>query len=347
MPPYNCIIIGSGKRVRETALPAFARVENAFRVARVFARTEKTLDANGRAYAVSNLARATAAELADVNFVYVAVGKKSVPEVLQTLLRLGLARATLLVDTPVLLLKDFRYIKLFGDFAGVSVAEDCIALPWYDLIFMIEKRGDIGAIRSVEFDRSAYAYHAFAMAKTVLSAARVSRARRVRIDGGRARRDITFNNGSAAIVREPRDYAAGSFTIRGVKGCITEKDMNEPNAYKIEPVLAGGDCSGFRALDLITHLDDAEIQLMRGGDPGAGVTARMDAMKRVGFLRLLRRIGAGGSAYPLLDGLEDTTVDWFLEKTGHYRSTPITNIRRAPARAFFTIISSLARPKLK
>jgi hypothetical protein len=39
-------------------------------------------------------------------------------------------------------------------------------------------------------------------------------------------------------------------------------------------------------------------------------------MKRVGFLRLLREVAAGRAAWPLVEGLDDTVVDWQLERLG-------------------------------
>jgi hypothetical protein len=50
----------------------------------------------------------------------------------------------------------------------------------------------------------------------------------------------------------------------------------------------------------------------------------MEAMKRVGFLRLLRRLASGKGAYPVEQALEDMVVDYHLERFGRYLATPLT-----------------------
>lgn len=341
MKTLNCIIIGSGKRVRETALPAMLRAGKCWNVRGVYARKEKELNISGSVFSVKSLERAVAADFTDIDIVYMAVGKQAVGPVARRLHELGLSRAKLLIDTPVLLIKHFRHLPLLQQFAQAHVAEDCIALPWYDLAAQIYKNGAIGAIRSVEFDRSAYAYHAMAMAKSVLGATTVLRAKRVRMPGGLARRELQLDANLNATIIEPRDYATGHFTIHGASGTLSD-DPARRAGFFIEPVIENGECAGFRAGDFKVMLDDDERALMAGGGAGAGVTARMEAMKRVGFLRLVRRMANAGGAYELMNGLEDMCVDYFLEKFGRYKSGYFTNVRSAGARRLFTTISRIA-----
>ena len=50
------LVVGAGKRVRETALPAFRRCEDLFEVRHVLARSARTLEAAGRDWEVTPLA---------------------------------------------------------------------------------------------------------------------------------------------------------------------------------------------------------------------------------------------------------------------------------------------------
>jgi len=65
---------------------------------------------------------------------------------------------------------------------------------------------------------------------------------------------------------------------------------------------------------------------------GATVTSCMEAMKRVGFLRLLRALHAGRGAYPVADALDDMVVDYHLEKLGRYAANPFSSARSPLAR---------------
>jgi hypothetical protein len=65
----------------------------------------------------------------------------------------------------------------------------------------------------------------------------------------------------------------------------------------------------------------------------------MEAMKRVGFLRLLRRIARGEGAYPIDSALEDMVVDYWLEKFGRYRATPLTRPDAPLGRALLRLLT--------
>ena len=61
----------------------------------------------------------------------------------------------------------------------------------------------------------------------------------------------------------------------------------------------------------------------------------------VGFLALAARIAAGHGAYPLSDAVEDSVVDYHLEKLGRYRSTPFTRPDAPLARFAFSALTRL------
>ena len=328
-------IVGAGKRVRETALPAFLSLPGEFEVAGVLARGARELDAAGRRFRVRALADLAPGELAAGDLVYVAVGKDAVPLVLGQLVRLDRARLELLIDTPVLRFKHLRHRALLDGWARAGVAEDTARLPWYETA-----RAAAGEVASVVFDRAAYAYHGLAQAKALASASRVLRARRAAMGEGRGRREIELAGprpGSIvrATVLEPRDYALGRLVVAGARATVADRrDAGDPpGSLLLESIVEGGRCVGFRAGDALARLAPEEAELARGDDPRASVTARMESMKRIGFRRLLASIAAGEGAYPLADGLDDMAVDWFLERFGRWKRTALTDVRSGLARA--------------
>jgi hypothetical protein len=117
------VIVGAGKRVREAALPAFARAKG-FELAGIYGRSGREIETAGGRRAVRPLAELGAAEFAGTALVYVAVGKPNVPAVLQSLLRFDLSGTDLLIETPVLLMKHFRHAKLLRRFRKAWAAED-------------------------------------------------------------------------------------------------------------------------------------------------------------------------------------------------------------------------------
>ena len=324
-------IVGAGKRVRETALPAFLSLPQAFEIAGLLARGARDLEAAGRSFRVRPLADLRPAELAAGDLLYVAVGKDAVPAVLGALARFDRPSLELLVDTPVLRFKHLRHLALLEGWARAGVAEDVVHLPWLETA-----RAAAGEIDHVLFDRSAYAYHGIAQAKA-LCGSRILRARRVR-----SRRELELENASV-VVLGPRDYSQGMIGLHGVRASVlADRFDGAERGVLLAPILEGTRCVGFRAGDVETRLAPEEIELARGDPPGATVTARMESMKRIGFRRLLASIAAGEPAYPIEEGLEDMAVDWFLERFGRWRATPLLDPRSGLARSLWSALGRLA-----
>src|SRR5690606_5917861 len=142
--PRRVMVVGMGKRVRDVALPAFARAASCFEIADARARSARPAEAGVPAVrALDDLGRA---DVAAVDLVYVAVSKGAVPTVLGRLARFDRSALDLLIETPVLVTKHFRHARLLQGFRSVSVAEDCAFLPWYDVVRRAAD-GPFGAVR--------------------------------------------------------------------------------------------------------------------------------------------------------------------------------------------------------
>ena len=322
MSKIRTLVFGVGKRVVETALPAFHRADDRFEIAAVFARSARTLTIDGREHRVRAVNELSAADVGNADLIYIAVGKSAVRDVARRLRAFDVSKHSLLIDTPVVTLKQLDVVRDLERFGRTSVAEDCIALPWYDAIAELA-RGALGELRSVRFDRSAYKYHGNAMAKTLLRAGEVVTATVSRVGNG-VERSFAFENGKTAVIVEPRDYAIGHVRCDGAAACVDDVHSDSATTRDgkrrivLSPWLDGERCVGVRAGDVEVRLDAAEASLMSVRPSAASVTARMEDWKRVGFLRLLRRMGRGESAYPLAAGLDDMLVDWNLERFGRY-----------------------------
>jgi hypothetical protein len=337
MEPRGLIIVGCGKRVRETALPALHRLGGRIQVRRILARTAKLLSIENRSYRVEPFERTARGDLDGADLVYVAVAKDAVPGVLARLLTLEPSSFDLLIDTPVVRFRHLAHARHLDRFRRAWVAEDCIELPWIAALHALERSGEIGRCLSIEFARSAYAYHAFATAKAVLGARRVVRGRRGKLPGGGARRDVELDGGRTMISIEPRDYATGHVVVRGESGSVSDSP-DAGASHVLTPIATGTRCTGFRAGSVRIQLAEDEIDLARGDAEAASVTARQEALKRVGFLRLWKRILDGRGAYPVEDALEDMVADYHLERFGRWRSTPLTSPRSPLARAWMRLV---------
>lgn len=332
--PHDVVVIGSGKRVLEAALPALQALEDRFTVRAVLARTRKSIEVRGRKYDVAPIDELDAAVLARTSLVSCAVSKDAVPKVLAKLVAHDVSHVDLLIDTPVLRFKHFRHVDLLARFRNVWVAEDTSELPWLETVREAARREVLGQLTRVVFHRSAYAYHGIAMAKSVLEADRVVRGRR----RGHIR-ELELDNGARATIVEPRDYSVGHIQFVGERGAASD---HEDASLRLAPIAEGTALVGFRLGPIETMLDEHEVELARGDPPSSRVTARMDALKRVGFYRLLRHIDEGQGAYPLDAALEDMVVDYWLERLGIWRDSALTSPRASTGRMLLRAVSRIS-----
>ena len=177
-----------------------------------------------------------------------------------------------------------------------------------------------------------------AAAKAVRGAAGVRGGRRRSLGEGRHERRLSFAGGTSAVVLEPRDYAVGRWTLEGERGALSDDGRD---GLHLEVRVEDGLVAGFRVGDVETTLTAAERALTAGDPEGASVTARQEAMKRVGFLRIWERLARGEGGYPLEDGLDDMVVDYHLEKLGRYVANPFTSPRSPLARALLSGVTRL------
>lgn len=349
------LVIGSGQRVRRAALPAIHARREDWQLASIRSRKPKEIRAEdaagepvGNPLTVEPLAELDS--LAGIDVVYMCVSKGAVPSVLAQLAKLAEAlppgeRPHLFIDTPVLLFKHMGAAKLFRAFRDVSVAEDMATLPWLDTLAYA--REALGAPRHLVLDRSAFAYHGVALAKTLLGNRLVVKASRKRVAGTNAdgqpnfERTLEFAGPQTCTIHEPRDYAVGRVRLECTKGVMTlgpePKTGAAENVWHLEQSLdADGLCIGFSATRdgerAFASTLSAGDRALLGPLTGAGPIQSMDAMKRVGFARLLDRLHAGQPVWSLLDGLDDMWVDYLVEKTGRWRATALTSVHSKLAR---------------
>lgn len=348
MSKRRLLVIGSGKRVCEAALPVFDRASDLFELAGVFSRTPKRIKSEGHEHLVRGLDTLSPAELASIDLVYMVVSKAAVPAVLRQLVALGCAECDLLIETPVMLFRHLGHLGLLSSFRNAWVSEDTSTLPCFDPLHQLEGSGALGELRAARFDRSAYAYHGVAMAKAALRCERVVSARQQQLGPGERQRTFLLEQpGGArktATILDPRDYTKGRMSFEFASGVVSDhEDRGQPAAARLEAELDAGRVTGFRLGDHRRALDEAERSLMGERKEGPGLTAWMDGMKRVGFLALVRQIAAGQGTYPLPQALEDAVVDYHLEKLGRYWATPLTDPRKPLARLSYKLVTAAAR----
>ncbi|MCA8982048.1 MAG: hypothetical protein H6831_14240 [Planctomycetes bacterium] len=323
-------IVGSGKRVLETALPVLKSATD-WELAGISSRRARRITNGTEEFDVTALDILDADTLANVDLVYLVVAKPAVPDVLQRLAPHVPAKCELLIETPVMLFKHLGYLDRLEAFRRVWVSEDCFTLPCWDPLRATGER-----FTSAHFDHSAYSYHGVAMARAVLGNARVRAARSDAVG-----RRVSFDGGASFTTREPRDYRVGRFSAEGSGLPVADHDPGREHR-RLAALGTTDELVGFRLDDAEHELSTTERAVVGAPGEGDGMFRWMDGMKRVGFLRLLDALAHGRPAYALDDALEDAVVDYWLHRVGRYRATALTDPRRGAARLCYRLLTKAA-----
>ena len=346
----STLVVGSGERVVGSALPAFLSAAEHFRIDGVYSRRAKRIAAADcgpgadRTFEVEPLEALERRGFEDGELVYMVVAKDAVPSVLKRLVALDPSGIDLLIETPVLRFKLLGHLGLLERFRSVWVSEDTARLPAFETVEAFRRERGLGPVRRATLERSAWAYHGVAMGRALLGGGRVLSGRRAR-GGGGAVRTIRYEGGGELAAIEPRDYAAGRVHLELDGATISDAPNRAP--HRLAALVEAGRCTGFRVDDFALELDPTERGLMGSPladrlDEDGGVTVWMEGMKRVGFRRLLLELARGEGGYPLELALEDTVVDYHLDRFGRYRRSLLTSPDRAPARALLRALTAIA-----
>lgn len=324
------LIVGSGKRVCETALPVL-RAGTGWELAGIASRRAKRIASGSTEFEVAALDSLTAEALGEIDLIYLVVAKHAVPSVLQRLAPLVPAHCELLIETPVMLFKHLGHLDRLSAFRAAWVSEDCYTLPCWDPLRATGER-----FTRAHFEHSAYAYHGIAMARAVLGDARV---RSARSDSNG--RQVRFEGGASFTTREPRDYRIGRFLAEGSGSPIADHDPGREHR-RLAALGTPDELTGFRLGETEHELSARERAVVGSPGDGDGLFRWMDGMKRVGFLRLLDALAQDRPAYALDDALEDAVVDYWLHRIGRYHATPLTDPRRGGARLCYRFLTAAA-----
>jgi hypothetical protein len=197
----------------------------------------------------------------------------------------------------------------------VHVAEDSIALPWLPAVHACFD--EMPGIREIQFLKSAYRYHAFALGKAIS-----------RIDLGkggciksafslRNRARLRLTSGTLVLLDEPRDYEIGQLNIRLKDGRVISSHPGV--GLTIGCLLKNDRCVGFAVCNYRVQLNPVETDLVGRFTTRDTIVTRMLDLKRVGLYRLLAAILSNRPNYTLADGAEDAAVDQALTSRHFYQ----------------------------
>lgn len=320
MASTRVLVVGAGKRVRRTILPALSCLRETHAIEAVVARSRRAMTLGPLSFETRLL---DDVDLDAVDLAIIAVSTQEVPAVLRGLRR-DPAKLRLLVDTPVFNPRDLRSGRLLRDFAAVSVAEDSLTLPPLLLARRLVDAGRIGRLRHVTMQHAGFKHHAVAALRMLARSRSVAGARERRWHGDLGEIELRLGGVRARIV-EPRDYEVGRLFLAGDEGAIVDYGLS-PDVSPVHRIAYETVDGRFRGLRLDGEpvepnaLDEAHRRHL----VEFPAVSLMDDMKVRGLMDLIVDAVAADPRhrYQPVDAVYDATVINVLRKAGRFRDLP-------------------------
>jgi hypothetical protein len=321
MKSYNVLIIGSGKRVQETIIPALACIRDVYNIVGIYSRTKKIVAGiNG----VSTMTTTTDLSIFDfsiINIIVIAVTTEHVGSVLQLLSRQSVSNTVLFLDTPVLHHTQLFALKYFSRFKRVYVSEDYIGMANIRIMARLIHEGHVGRLRKIYLFHNGYKYHAFAMLKKLVCEQYILKVTLQKFDDSSYEYNIRFSKGVSATIVGPKDYECGRILIVGDRGCISDYKLNVPNNTLLSYRYAGKIYSGIDTTGAVNERYRVNNKFYPAVMRALSETSLIRSLKIEGMITLLKHATENSPrvCYTPQMGLYDYLVSVLVDKLGWFR----------------------------
>jgi len=220
----NVVLIGAGKRMHETVIPALTALSDRYTITGILSRTVRKIQVS------DSHSYITQSEFHEIDWnstdiIIMAATTSSNPSLLHKLSKYNLKHTTLIIDTPILEPAAFFSLRYLAHFKKVVAGEDFFFLPPYVTVRNILDEQHL-VPSSIYFYKNAYRYHALAALRRLVGPLDLTSVRQVNSQDSTTLY-ARFNN-VVAVVQEPRDYPNAYFSVETHKGIITDQTQH-PN----------------------------------------------------------------------------------------------------------------------
>lgn len=288
----NVLIIGYGKRVKTTILPALYCLREHFLIEAVYSRTTKYLSLKKCGMEMKTCRHFDDIDFAKINIIFIAVTTSAVPSILMKLSEHQTKHLTLFIDTPVFTSpRQWGATKYFERYAHVYATEDCYTLPTIQLCKEIIESGQIGKTRHIYMIHSGFSYHAIASIKSLLGVNYCLKITKRQWNHEFSELVVTFPKGVKLTLLEPRDYLVGRTMIIGDRGCIVDyplkSETKKTNIIRLGYELRNGIYFGVSVNGKLREQNKLDKLLVNNVPPDIDDNSIMNMLKIRGLMDML------------------------------------------------------------
>jgi len=245
----NILLIGSGRFIANTVLPALSLLSDSYSIFGIVNRSGKLsneiMQLNDELTCYNSLNAALSENKENIDVIFLCVPQAAVIHCLATLKKHKLTETPLFISTPVIPLSALKKVSLLKAFNACFAFEFIPHLRPYQIAKKLISENKIGRPIKCWLNHSGYLYHGLAAVKEILAAANLKTSKAIQY-GCYNEYQLSFSNGTHGQITEPKDYAYGNMLIAGSTGLISDKNSDNQDTYTITTeVDSSGFVSGF------------------------------------------------------------------------------------------------------
>ncbi|GEM_PF-6736430 len=318
---YSVLIVGSGNRIQNNFLPALNCLKEHFKIIGVYSRTEHKRNAVAQKWGIPSVADLAKFDFSQINLVIMSITLKNNKQVLQKLAPYS-SNLILVIDTPVLPLKDLEAIKLLNRFKKVVVTEDFMNFPQFNLMREFVKDNHLGKLQKIHLDQSGYKYHGLALIRSFVNFKAILYSRKISSSSENISLDYRFINGVQGCIIEPYKRLDGTITLTGSQGILTTENVeidstsNSRSVYKIKEVWENEKFQGFMIEGKGVSFPSQVPFYDRLKSLSEQNNSHFNILKTCGLIQVFQSLLNTNihSKYTMLDGLYDQFVSSLARK---------------------------------
>ena len=331
----TCLIIGSGKRVEDTLIPALNIVgEQTYLFSRNYEKRE---------YLCSRYKLECLKELSnlpkDVTKVFIAIPNTEFLYYVKILSRMSLKQAELFIETPIIGgLDNFQIFKYSKYFKDILVCEDWISKPFFNILRILQEQKRLGSIKPVSFKNSGFSYHALAVTRNLLNYGRLIYGRVTKVNHGEKILFMRFLDNSMSL-NYPIDYLKGEIEVTFDRGVVVyspdgkqQKIREKINHAKgimnsvfiVNPIVSSKKIVSYHVNGKEFDFSDSETSRMIISQLASLEIKNNSIENQEKIISMaLKLLNKDGQKYNLYEGTYDSFVIAFMNKFNFFFDVPI------------------------
>ena len=310
----NSLIIGFGKRVKNTVIPALKLINDGDIY--IHSKTFEKLILEKDKYKFEPIKNLDNDLLANIHRIFVCTPNNSFLEIVRNISELNVLKINLYLDTPILpSISNINIEKYKNNFKNVFVLEDFYFNPLNEIIKKIIYDNNLNSIKKIRYINSGYSYHSLAQSRYLLNKSFVFFANKIN--------EVTkffFLKTNIIISGKRSEY--GHTIIETSRGNLIINNNNKESNFNInytfdDDIISGYDLNNVK-IKLSTELD-TKFKLLKKICKKYNIKLRSLQEQIISFVNLISESEKDtGKKYYLNDGIKDSFICAVVNKMNIY-----------------------------